>query len=309
MSYSGHRRQAFTLVELLVVIAIIGVLVALLLPAIQAARESARRSQCINNFKQIGLAMQNYHDTNRELPVGARSCCWGTWQLSALPFLEQSNLFNLYHQADLKNNGFDPVYRYDEQINAPVTRTSIATLVCPSDEPTPDPRGFAKHNYVGNFGNTTHYGANPYQGVTFGGAPFYGSENPKSPPVTKFREITDGLSNTLIFSETVQGKGTDLRGFTWWGWAAGFETFMAPNSTEPDAMQLSGYCDKTQLENPPCIPATTTSPMMSTARSRHPGGVQVSFCDASCRFISDDIELVAWRGISTTRGDEINAAF
>src|SRR5262249_45028012 len=83
------RIRGFTLVELLVVIAIFGLLLAFLLPAIQAAREAARRSQCINNLKQLGIAFQNYHNTHRQLPVGAFSCCWGTWQMAILPFIEE----------------------------------------------------------------------------------------------------------------------------------------------------------------------------------------------------------------------------
>ena len=85
-------RPAFTLVELLVVIAIIGVLVALLLPAVQAARESARRSQCVNKLKQLGLAFQNHHDAQGRLPAGSISCCWGTWQMAVLPYMEQQQL-------------------------------------------------------------------------------------------------------------------------------------------------------------------------------------------------------------------------
>ena len=88
--------RAFTLVELLVVIAIIGILVALLLPAIQAAREAARRSQCTNNLKQLGIAIHNYHDTYKQLPVGNHSCCWGTWQMSILPFIEERQLGEMY---------------------------------------------------------------------------------------------------------------------------------------------------------------------------------------------------------------------
>ena len=91
-----NRNRAFTLVELLVVIAIIGILVALLLPAIQAAREAARRSQCVNNLKQLGIALQNYHDTYKQLPVGNHSCCWGTWQMSILGFIEEQQLADMY---------------------------------------------------------------------------------------------------------------------------------------------------------------------------------------------------------------------
>src|SRR5213595_3323169 len=90
-------KQAFTLVELLVVIAIIGVLVALLLPAVQAARESARRSQCNNHLKQVTLAMHNYADTYKAaFPVGEYSCCWGTWLVALLPYIEQQNLYDQY---------------------------------------------------------------------------------------------------------------------------------------------------------------------------------------------------------------------
>ena len=87
-----RSKSAFTLVELLVVIAIIGILVALLLPAIQAAREAARRGQCTNNLKQLGIAIQNYHDTYQQLPIGSHSCCWGTWAMSILPFIEERQL-------------------------------------------------------------------------------------------------------------------------------------------------------------------------------------------------------------------------
>ena len=92
-------RKAFTLIELLVVIAIIAVLIGLLLPAVQAAREAARRAQCVNNLKQVGLAMHNYHDTHGALPPGTRGCCEGTWQAFILPYLEQTALGNAYNYS------------------------------------------------------------------------------------------------------------------------------------------------------------------------------------------------------------------
>src|SRR5690606_35055698 len=104
-------RPGFTLVELLVVIAIIGTLVALLLPAVQAAREAARRSQCVNNLKQLGTSMQNYHDTYRELPKGNVSCCWGTWQMAILPFIEQTQLADRYQFIPRNITMFDDRYR------------------------------------------------------------------------------------------------------------------------------------------------------------------------------------------------------
>ena len=90
-------RRGFTLIELLVVIAIIAVLIALLLPAVQAAREAARRAQCINNLKQIGLAMHNYESSNGSFPPGEKGCCWGTWHVFILPFVEQSALYNAWN--------------------------------------------------------------------------------------------------------------------------------------------------------------------------------------------------------------------
>src|SRR5215208_6344831 len=92
----GRRHRGFTLVELLVVIAIIGILVALLLPAVQAAREAARRTQCTNNLKQLGIAMLNYESAKHELPPGLNECCWGTWQVAILPYLEETAMSALY---------------------------------------------------------------------------------------------------------------------------------------------------------------------------------------------------------------------
>ena len=99
-----YRRPAFTLIELLVVIAIIAVLIALLLPAVQAAREAARRIQCTNNLKQIGLAMHNYHDVNGCLPPGVKGCCWGSWIVYILPYIEQQNMFNAWNSTGDSRN-------------------------------------------------------------------------------------------------------------------------------------------------------------------------------------------------------------
>src|SRR5690242_9868032 len=104
----NEHSRGFTLVELLVVIAIIGILVALLLPAIQAAREAARRSQCVNNLKQLGVAQHNYHDVRKKLPMGSWSCCWGTWQMSILPFIEEQQLADMYQWSpNIKTGNLD----------------------------------------------------------------------------------------------------------------------------------------------------------------------------------------------------------
>ena len=330
LSLAGKsKRCAFTLVELLVVIAIIGILVALLLPAIQSAREAARRSQCINNLKQIGVAFQNYHDTYKQLPVGAYSCCWGTWQPAILPFIEEQELADLYQFLPKTHPAFDDKYRYDNlnlTLNPPirnleVCRTRIATLTCPSDEPQiasgcgNATEGLTFHNYVANFGNTNHVGTTLFVPlrIEYFGSPFIGHEpdsldRPQHHLVTKFKEISDGLSKTLMIAETVQGRpgneDCDLRGLTWWGWAAGFETYASPNGSDPDRMQRPEDCQKDVIPNPPCTIAA--GPLFyNAARSWHPGGVNVLMCDSSVQYVVDEVDLAAWRAASTIKGEEV----
>ena len=121
------RRFGFTLIELLVVIAIIAVLIALLLPAVQSAREAARRAQCTNNLKQIGLAMHNYHDQQGTLPYGLKGCCWGTWLISVLPYIEQQPLFNAWNSLgnDRTRSSCSSIFRYGGAANLTVTRSRV----------------------------------------------------------------------------------------------------------------------------------------------------------------------------------------
>lgn len=321
------HRDAFTLVELLVVIAIIGVLVALLLPAVQAARESARRSQCVNGIRQLAIGMQNYHDAKKQLPAGNFSCCWGTWQMAILPFIEQQQLGALYQFIPKGIGALHNDYLYTAvkpAANPPVNnlqvvQTRISTLTCPSDEPQVDNRQVTYHNYVANYGNTNHIGwdhripSNPAY-IKYLGGPFVGDDWNAHPKIqVNFKAITDGLSNTLLASETVQGQTVagdgvsptdfDRRGSTWWGWGAGFETRGVPNTSEPDAMQAKVDCIPV-LPNPPCTAANAGNLFWTAARSRHPGGVNAAMCDASVRFVSDDVDLATWRAVGTTQGDE-----
>lgn len=292
---NNNRKRGFTLVELLVVIAIIGVLVGLLLPAVQAAREAARRMQCSNNLKQLGIAMHNYHDTHNRFPSGRAGCCSGTWQVLVMPFIELQNVSDLY--VDWGNTSGA---RYSHEPNTTnVTTRRYAAFSCPSDQENAPTGGMTNHNYAVNYGNTGYAQQSDLNGVRFGGAPF-------SLDLSKqfgFHSVQDGTSNTLLMAEVRQGQGRDLRGFTWWGDASGFEAYLAPNSVLPDRIYSDSYCN--EIRGMPCDVSTTTNPTMFAARSQHPGVVQVVNCDGSVQAVSETIDLIAWRAKSTTQGGEV----
>jgi hypothetical protein len=140
--------------------------------------------------------------------------------------------------------------------------------------------------------------------VKYAGSPFIDSEE-TAPKLTSFKRIVDGLSITLMFSETVQGHDDDLRGFTWWGWSPGFETTSTPNN-DLDYLQIGEYCKYPGL-NPPYGTATAggLNAPRATARSHHPGGVNVVMCGSSVRYVVDNVDLETWRAASTTKGSEV----
>jgi prepilin-type N-terminal cleavage/methylation domain-containing protein/prepilin-type processing-associated H-X9-DG protein len=317
MFVTRNLKRAFTLVELLVVIAIIGVLVALLLPAVQSAREAARRTQCSNNLKQLGLGVTQYADTNRgSFPVGSYSCCSGTWLVAMLPYVEQKALYDQYKHYGQINSGGEidkDNGRYSSPDNKNVVNMAIKSYLCPSDFKVP-PRGSAMitfHNYVGNHGNTALGRKSPY-GVQTNGqpnnyrkAPFIAvSTSSQTPQVMRISDCTDGLSSTMAFSETIKGQFGDLRGFGWWQGGSHFEAYQAPNSNQPDVTEQDIYCVN-QRPNPPCVGNTSTGlPEGIAARSRHPGGVNVTMCDGAVKFMSDNVNLDTWRFLSTADGRE-----
>jgi len=306
-----HRR-GFTLIELLVVIAIIAVLVALLLPAVQQAREAARRTQCKNNLKQLGLAMHNYHDVTQRFPIGAMSGSGSSsgggnggstsgyvWVRYILPYLEQQNMLNNWNEDIAYNTG----------VNNPIIKTTIPAFFCPSDPHFKAWNNVYNYNYAVNYGNTTVGATNPYNGVTWlegtfrysGGTTGYAS---------RIGDIIDGTSNTLLMSEVRAGQtANDLRGLIWYVPHTGFTTFYGPNSSSPDNM--GSWCNTTVqaaalLDNFPCSSTGTT---LFSSRSRHVGGVQSLMTDGAVRFVSQNINLNIWRGLSSRAGHETIGEF
>jgi len=317
-----HRRsRGFTLIELLVSVAVIGILISLLLPAVQSAREKARQARCAGNLKQIALAMSQYQETHGTLPPGKKGCCWGTWLMFILPEVEQQALYDAYNFSGNNSPGLPSNYdldlRYFGSSNRTVTSTRLSVYLCPSDQ-TSAPislktsgvtQSCTSQNYAGNFGNTLQI-QDDLPGQPFGGAPFsdvgspLGDHSRPGRPTVAYRDLIDGTSNTLLLAEVVVGQGADLRGFSWWGDAARFESYLGPNSASPDVMASKDYCSN-EPPNPPCIPSSPTLTDVYAARSRHPGGVYVGLADGSVHFVKDGVALQVWRALSTTRGGEI----
>src|SRR5688572_2835006 len=303
----SRRRSGFTLVELLVVIAIIGVLVALLLPAVQAAREAARRMSCSNNLKQLIVATHNYHDTYLRLPAG-RSPRSFSAHAAVLPFVEQSNTANLIDYNRSVNNA----------ANAAARGTKISFLNCPSDPQSNTPPGLAGTSYRANQGSGILWGLPP----TDPSDPNFGLPEPNGVfYLNSFHQmsaITDGLSNTAAFSEHQKGDYNN-------GVASPTDTFrpgthpanadeayaqcqaIDPNSlsfqgtSDVGAPWLEGYHSTTIYFHvgPPNSRSCMYPPgrIGTAAASQHPGGVMMALCDGSVRFVSQTINLGVWRDL------------
>ncbi|EAQ79929.1 DUF1559 domain-containing protein [Blastopirellula marina] len=293
---SGLKRHGFTLVELLVVIAIIGVLVALLLPAVQMAREAARRMSCQNNLKQLGLAIHNYHDVHKTMPpgsIGWKGTAWGPKRTPfvrfLLDFIEDGNRSDLYN---------DNVSWHQQDANDLATIMGpIQVWQCPSDEVrTLDTWSMYKGNYYVNWGPRTFVAASSSTPM----GTFYLNYG------ARFADITDGLSNTLCMMEILQAPtppgGQDNRGVIWNDDAISsmVNTILTPNTKAPDVSQ---YCTDQPELNLPCITASKNLSHIAS-RSRHPGGVQVLICDASVQFVPETINLSVWQAVSTLSNGE-----
>ena len=301
------KARGFTLVELLVVIAIIGILIALLLPAVQAAREAARRSQCTNNLKQLGLAMHLHHDTKQMFPPGETSgrttgtakdkpvvphqC---TWVAFTFPFIEQGAL-DAKIDWTLINNDF---YSH---AGANVLTLMVPLFFCPSDTfPPPRTSGHVKGNYVANngIGPSIEYRDGPGHTTPAymerPGGMFYMNS------WLKFSDIKDGTSQTVMISEIRCPKDPrDARGQLHYPEGPLYQHNRTPNSLVPDEIRQA-WCFTTPKA--PCIggfSAYNNVKYIATARSSHPGGVNVLLGDGSVRFISETIALNTWQALSS----------
>jgi prepilin-type N-terminal cleavage/methylation domain-containing protein/prepilin-type processing-associated H-X9-DG protein len=297
-------RRGFTLVELLVVIAIIGVLVALLLPAVQAAREAARRSQCVNNLKQWGLSMQLYHDAKLLLPAGSRDNPRQTFVMFLWPYIEQNNLNS---RNQIKTPFYDPPGTVHGTLNG-LCGQYVDMYYCPSDVGSDLSIGNYQRrrgNYVVNWGNSL-YGQAIVDPVSV--APFSHNRGSRSQPRdTKIADITDGTSNTLLMSEVLKAWSSDDN--DWRGdihnddGVFRFHTRLSPNTSAPDVIE-GGWFQKTDDPAMPAVAGARTS-QVSAARSRHSGGVNAAMCDGSVRFVTDGISMDAWQALGTMNGAEV----
>ncbi|MEW4455205.1 DUF1559 domain-containing protein [Bremerella sp. JC817] len=320
-----RRDHGFTLVELLVVIAIIGVLISLLLPAVQQAREAARRIQCQNNFKQLGLALHNYHDTHRNFPSISSSSTGYSPQALVLPFIEQGNLHDLIDFSQPLMLGSGPSVSLNPA-HAGIPDRVLPMLLCPSESGDPlfidGGETWAGTNYMVNVGSGN--GLNYSEGNSPNGLFWRGSD-------TRFRDITDGTSHTILMAETLFGgrdqvsttvltdpqrqiksvsggapgsktaedlDAASASGYTGkragsWIRATGFHItingFYTPNSLNPDVSH-HGY-------------------IVTSSRSNHPGGTQLVLADGSVKFAPETIDLAVWRALFSRGGGEVPQPF
>ncbi|RCS49184.1 DUF1559 domain-containing protein [Bremerella cremea] len=331
-----HRaRFGFTLVELLVVIAIIGVLIALLLPAVQQAREAARRGQCLNNLKQLALAMHNFHDTNKGFPKNTygpnAGVSWSGWHLlsasyKVLPFIEQENLYN---QFDLGGT-----WSYNQ--NGPM-QVKVEAFLCPSAPIAPSSSTISWGGPGSNYAWCS--GSSPYTAHSCTRANCNGMITTKD--VTRMADATDGLSNSIFCSEILSGDGianTPRYPFDvfYTGSDSAFDAIVNknfPTQAEIDAIGQSvesspsgersnngalwaWYSHGQSIFNastPPnwkhpsvggnCCPggAHDWGRGFIGARSMHPGGVNTGMGDGSVRFVPETVNLMVWQQMANSR--------
>ncbi len=317
MRKSSSRRNAFTLIELLVVIAIIAILVALLLPAVQQAREAARRTQCKNNLHQLGIAIHNYHDTYGCIPIADVDGSSNPVSAHArlLPYIEQDNLYKLV----------DFNVPYNHANNTVARNTELPAFRCPSD-PTRLPAAVGgRNNYYWNAGSgIVMYSSGAAGQPSSNGIVFHNTR-------IRFNDITDGLSNTAGMSEKLTGDGNNgistpvvdtYRPGTYPNTPD--EAMQQCNATNVSDLSLQGYSNvggpwlqqyhSTNQYNhvlPPNGRSCMFPPgrIATTANSQHTGGVQILLCDGSVRFVTENLDLKIWRSLGSRDGAEVLGEF
>jgi prepilin-type N-terminal cleavage/methylation domain-containing protein len=307
-------RRGFTLVELLVVIAIIGVLVALLLPAIQAAREAARRAQCANNLRQIALALSNYHDAKGQLPSGSPDCCsvpGSLWTTSTFPYIEQQNAYDRFDFTKPFN---------DRRANGDAVLQVIPTFICPSGERAAQPifTDRFSHNpttaagtwYTASMGPTmpdqcpfcpagqtpseNNYCCQGYNFGTNGGAGYpvgnsVGMFGRHRLPKVSFDKVSDGLSNTILCGESLPEEcvffSLYATNFTVTSTSIPLNTRISDQGRGERWWETSGF------------------------KSAHPGGAYLAMGDASVHFVAETIDYRLYNHLGTRAGGETATLF
>ena len=341
MNTARLRHSGFTLIELLVVIAIIGVLIGLLLPAVQSAREAARRMQCSNNLKQLGLGLHNYESTNGVLPpalvlsgAGNAVTWFGGWGVHGriLPFMEQGPLFDAINFAS----------HYETPQNLTVSGQVVSLFICPS-EVNQEPLVEEEDGLILRFG-PTNYGFNRGDWYVWGG--FNAPENRGAFTVNRSRalaDVRDGLSNSILAAEvkTYQPYYRDCGGLANVNDpSAAYPTNADPLALVPEYAVGCGELHEGHTEWPdgqvnqsgfttawpPNTKINAGDPAIDldingqreknggptfaafNSRSYHPGGVNVLLGDGSVRFIKESVDGMTWRGLGTIRGGEVLSA-
>lgn len=315
-----RRNAGFTLIELLVAIAIIGILIAMLLPAVQAAREAARRMRCNNNLKQTALATQNYHDRFRSFPPGTLAKTFATAPKSRATAL-MVFILNEMEQSNLRKQ-LDANDPYADIVNG-LAGTVLPGIVCPSDliPQNPVPQGTPSYDY-----GVTSYGGNGGTGGTY--YRFYGycrnvatqstdgiffETGPNSAPVAgqspvRMADVLDGTSNTLFFGErshvdhvfdrqaSANGGQQVIGQYGFWHSAGGLAIVDATMTT---LAPINYGVDASQTWN------TSACLRTSAFGSLHPGGANLALVDGSVRFVSQTIDMTLYRALSTRAGGEV----